>query len=333
MPQPRLTQARLPAAIFALIAASFAQGTEGQFRLALPEHKGQIQWSAPGFKAVEYSAKSNGNEIGVRGRDQAGNVAFLGFLFVFSELAPLSSAKCNDGVLGPEKKANSSLKVAGNSEYAVPGAPPVSLITYSTASSKGKPSYMVRAFTATGDLCGDLEFYSDTPLSADDPLLKNILASYRLDKSYVPDYRGVFLYAQVLYNHQMYAAAAPRFELALAKLREHPEGDMKTMTRVLTDQAGMSYGISGNISKSRALLEKAIAEDPDYPMYYYNLACSDAEEKNFTAARDHLQKAFDRRMNVLSGEAMPDPTKDDSFLPYRSNKGFWTFLESLHPQP
>jgi len=325
-----VTQIRVLAALFVLVAATFGQGTEdGRFRLALPERNGQLRWSAPGFKVIELSAKSNGNEIGVRGSDEAGKVSFLGFLFVFSELAPLSSAKCRDGVLNPEKKENSTLKITGTSEYGVPPALPVSLVTYTTQGASGKTSYMVRGFIATGEVCGDLEFYSDTPLGTDDPSLKGIFASYGFDETYVPTYKDAFLYAQILYDHQMFAAAGPKFELALAKLREQPEGDAKTMTRVLTDQAGMSYGISGNISKARALFEKAIAEDPDYPLYYYNLACADAEEKNLVAARDHLQKAFERKANVLKGESMPDPTKDDSFLPYRGNKDFWAFVQNL----
>jgi tetratricopeptide (TPR) repeat protein len=87
--------------------------------------------------------------------------------------------------------------------------------------------------------------------------------------------------------------------------------------------------MSGDIHKSRSIFEKAIAEDPDYPLYYYNLACADAEEKNLIGAQKHLREAFDRKANVIRGEKMPDPTTDDSFLPYRDNKDFWAFLESL----
>ena len=93
----------------------------------------------------------------------------------------------------------------------------------------------------------------------------------------------------------------------------------------------MAYGMSGDSQKARSLFEKAIAEDPDYPMYYYNLACADAEDKNLAGAREHLQQAFARKANVISGETMPDPTRDDSFLPYRDNKAFWAFLKSLRP--
>jgi hypothetical protein len=64
-------------------------------------------------------------------------------------------------------------------------------------------------------------------------------------------------------------------------------------------------------------------------MYYYNLACADAEERKLDDARKHLEQAFARKANVLPGEKMPDPTKDDSFLPHRGNKQFWAFVTSL----
>jgi tetratricopeptide (TPR) repeat protein len=188
---------------------------------------------------------------------------------------------------------------------------------------------------ATGDICGDLEIYSDSPIDAEDAVIKQIFASYQLDERYLPKYKDVFFYADVLYRSGMYKAAAPIFEMALAKLKEDPATglkiDTKTMTRVTTDQAGMSYGMSGDIPKARALFERAVAEDPDYPMYYY-LACADAEEKNMAEARNHLQQAFARKAHMISGEPMPDPTKDDSFLPYHRDKEFWKFLESLRAQ-
>jgi len=82
-----------------------------EFKLALPDYKGQLRWSADGFKIIQTSAKPNGREIGIRGQDASQRVTFLGFLFVFPELAPLTSAKCRDGILDPEKKGNPTLKV------------------------------------------------------------------------------------------------------------------------------------------------------------------------------------------------------------------------------
>jgi hypothetical protein len=202
-------------------------------------------------------------------------------------------------------------------------------VTYTARDTSGNTVYMVRGFVATGGICGDIEFYGNTPISPEDGNLKKILATYQLEGSYVPKFDDVLLYAQILYQARMYKAAAPMFEMALSKVDGKPAASAKTMKRVVTDQAGMSYGMSGDIPKARAIFERAAREDPDYPMYYYNLACADAEEKNLTGARINLQKAFDRKVNMIAGESMPDPTTDDSFLPYRSNKEFWTFLEGL----
>lgn len=325
--------------LMAMIVLGFSAiaqtATDSSFRLALPDHRGQLSRSADGFKTIQSSAKPGGREIGIRGKDESGRLTFLGFLFLVPEEAPLTSAKCRAGAVESMKKGNPKLEILEPSEKTSPGMLPISMASYSAQGSDGKTVYSVRGFVATGDICGDLEVYSNSPITADDDVLKKIFASYRLDENYSPQFRDVFLYAQILYQARMYKAAAPTFEAALAKLKEDPGAaarmmkDTKTATRVVTDQAGMAYGMSGDIQKARSLFEKAIVEDPDYAMYYYNLACADAEEKNLAGARNHLQQAFARKANVIAGETLPDPTKDDSFLPYRANKEFWAFLETL----
>jgi hypothetical protein len=261
--------------------------SDGDFKLALPVHPGQLQWQADGFKITQSSAKPNGVEIGIRGTNGPGRLTFLGFLFLFSEQAPMTSSKCRDGVMEPTKKEVPSLKVLATSEIKRSDGPPVELVNYSVQAKEGKAVYNMRGFVAAGDICGDLEVYGDAPINAEDPDLKKLWASYRFDPNYVPQFSDAFLYAQILYQNQMYQAAAPIFEQALAKLKN------------------------------------------DYPMYYYNLACADAEENKLADARSHLQQAFALKANVLRGESMPDPTKDDSFLPYRTNQEFWSFLQSL----
>ncbi len=319
----------LPALVLACGAALAQTTPSSTFSLALPNHPGQLKWSADGFTVIQSSVKPNGREIGIRGQDGSGRLKFLGFLFLFPEQAPLTSAKCRDGVLEPAQKRNPSLEIEASSESARAGGLPMTSATYTASGHNGSKVYSVRSFIATGDICGDLEFYSDKPISAGDKDLKNILASYQLDENYAPKFNDILVYAQLLYRSQMYSAAGPLFEEALVKLKAEPQAATKDGRRILVDQAGMAYGISGDVAKARAIFEKAVAEDPDYPLYYYNLACADAEENKLSDARLHLQQAFARKANVIAGETMPDPTKDDSFLPYRSNKDFWKFLESL----
>ncbi len=308
--------------------SSFAQSAS-DFRIALPTHPGRLEWSAKGFEVAQSSAKPNNNEIGIRARNNSAALGFLGFLVWLPDDAPQTGAKCRENFLKETKADTTDFNILKFDEITRPGAMSLSLATYTSKGADGKTWYHVRGFVGTGSLCGDLELYSDHSISASDAGLQGIFQSYRLDETYVPTFGDVVIYAQILYKEQLYQAAAPLFELALEKLGKTPGASDRTKARILTDQAGMAYGISGNTAKARAIFEKAIAEDPDYPMYYYNLACADAQEKNMAGAEKHLREAFARKANMLPGEPIPDPTQDDSFLPYRSDKDFWAFLNSL----
>lgn len=302
---------------------------DGNFTLALPDHQGQLKWNAEGFAVVQSSAKPNGKEVGVRANDRSSQFTLLAFLFLFPEQAPMTSTKCRDGVLEPAKRSNPTIQIAATTEMARSDGPPLALVSYVGQDKDGKLVYSIRGFLAMGDICGDLEIYGNDVNVITDPNLKKVWESYRFDPDYSPQFNDVFFYGKILYQNHMYQAAAPVFEQALTKLTDNKGEDQLMWQRVTTDQAGMAYGLAGNLPKARAVFESAVAKDPQYPMYYYNLACADAEEKKLADARDHLQQAFARKANVIRGETMPDPTKDDSFLPYRDNKEFWAFVESL----
>jgi tetratricopeptide (TPR) repeat protein len=126
----------------------------------------------------------------------------------------------------------------------------------------------------------------------------------------------------------MMKAATPIYEEALRLLLPANEPGNK-WRRVTIDQAAMAYGISGDIQKTRRLLNATVQADPAYPLNYYNLACADAEEGNAADAKLHLQQAFDWKANVIPGENLPDPTQDDSLLKLKDDKAFWSFVEDL----
>ena len=126
-----MIKSKLVLATLSLSLSVTAFASETDFKLALVNHAGQLSWSADGYKVVQSSAKPNGNEIGIRGKNEAG-ITFLGFLFLFPEQAPLTSAKCRDGVIDPEKKSNPSLKIQSTLEITSSGNLPVSLVSYTS---------------------------------------------------------------------------------------------------------------------------------------------------------------------------------------------------------
>ncbi len=300
----------------------------GEYGIALAEHKGKLSWNAEGFKIVQSSAKPNGHEIGLRGQSEGKETGFLGFFFLVPESAPMTSRKCQDMVLAPIAK---EITVQSTAELARGNGIPVSVVSYTLKRKDAGMGYVARGFVASGDMCGDLEFYSSKPMSTEDAAMKKAFGSLALDVNYAPEFRDVVLYGQILYQTQLYKAAGPVMAKALEMIPANgaPFPSALIARRVLTDQAGMAYGMGGEVGKARTLFEKAIRDDPDYPLYYYNLACADAEEKKLNDAVLHLQQAFARKGNVLQGEKMPDPTRDDSFLPYKEKKDFWTAIEKL----
>jgi len=318
--------------LYMLLAVTHARAqtsvNDGIFKIALPARPGQLQWHADGFTVTETSAKPSGNEIGLRGVNASGQLRFLGFLFVVPGQASMTGAKCRDGILDNERTANPTLKVINTLTVSRSDQLPVEVVHYSLP-GRNKSADVVRAFVATGEVCGDLEIYGDGVKGPEDQEIRQIVDSLQYDRNYIAQFRDLFLFAQILYQKNEFSAAAPIFESAITKLKDDKALDQQNWRRIATDQMGIAYGASGNIKRARAVFEAAIKADPDFPLYYYNLACADAEEKKLSDARTHLEQAFARKKNMLPGESMPDPTKDDSFLPYQNNKEFWTFLKTL----
>ena len=103
----------------------------------------------------------------------------------------------------------------------------------------------------------------------------------------------------------------------------------KTLWKVLVDNLGMAYGITGELKKAKEVFEYGISKDPDYPLFYYNLACTYGEMKDMDKAIEYLKLAFDRRENMIPGEKMPNPATDSSFKAFMKNENFRAALKGL----
>ena len=125
-----------------------------------------------------------------------------------------------------------------------------------------------------------------------------------------------------------YEKAIGPYQKALDLEKENPTLD-KTIWKVLVDNLGMSYGISGSLDKAKEIFEYGISKDADYPMFYYNMACTYGEKKDMDKAIEYLKAAFDRRENMIQGEEMPDPATDSSFERFMKTEKFKAALKEL----
>jgi len=181
-------------------------------------------------------------------------------------------------------------------------------------------------FAGTAKTCAEIHISSVVEIPSEEDVMKAVLADFHPDLTYKPSATDYFRLASVLFNKSP-GLAAPYYKASLDAMPN--EASYLRPRRVTIDQLVMALGMSGDMKDSRAVAENAIAADPDYPINYYNLACADAEQGNATAAKTHLQQAFDRRANVLKGESMPDPAKEDSILKLKKDSAFWAFVLAL----
>ena len=163
---------------------------------------------------------------------------------------------------------------------------------------------------------------------AQDWIVRSILDHATINPAYVPTVQEQFGYASYYYLKKDYRRAIQHYEAVLQ--RKEPGSSLnRDSWRVLVDQLGMSYGLSGAPEKAKDLFEWAIPMDPEYPMFYYNLACAFSEKGDLARALENLRLAFRYKENMLKGETFPEPRTDASFKKHRKVKSFWAELLKL----
>jgi predicted Zn-dependent protease len=136
------------------------------------------------------------------------------------------------------------------------------------------------------------------------------------------------LLGQAQFKQRKYALAVASYESARSLEKSGTRLSLE-QHRILVDQLAMAYGISGHLKKARALLEDAVRQDPNYPLNYYNLACTLAEEGDKEKVLENLSLAFQHKDKLVKGETMPDPRTDSSFQKYRQDDDFIKLMKNI----
>ena len=123
------------------------------------------------------------------------------------------------------------------------------------------------------------------------------------------------------YLERDYKAAIPPYQKALDLEKQERKLEKKWWI-VLVDNLGMAYGITGDIKSSMSVFEYGIANEPTYPLFYYNMACGYGELGDEANAIKFLQPAYKYKKNMLDGERLPDPLTDSSFSRFADSETF-----------
>ena len=146
-----------------------------------------------------------------------------------------------------------------------------------------------------------------------------------------PETRTLMEKASQFYLVGDYKRAIPPYQKALD--REKAKRTLgQSVWRVLVDNLGMAYGISGDLKKAKETFEYGLEKDPKYAMFHYNMACTYGEMNDPEKAIVYLKQAFENKENMIKGEKMPDPWTDSSFQRFMDNEKFVSALREITGQ-
>lgn len=189
----------------------------------------------------------------------------------------------------------------------------------------------VFAYLASGDVWMDVHISKAAFEPRDQKLIDSVLGSISVLSTYEPDSHMHFGYGSGFYLRKEWGRAAEHYEKALA-LEKQKRVLPRDEWRVLVDNLGMAYGMSGNMAKAKTVFEYGLSQEPTYPMFHYNLACAHAEMGDVENALKSLTTAFQYKHNSIRGEeGMPDPRQDSSFKGLLASDRFQALAKSVCP--
>ena len=91
--------------------------------------------------------------------------------------------------------------------------------------------------------------------------------------------------------------------------------------------------MSGDFEASERTFIFGISKDSTYPLFYYNLACTYAEQEDLEKSIPQLRLAYCHKGNLRPGERFPDPESDGSFSQFLTNPKFISTIAEFKTAP
>jgi len=258
-------------------------------------------------------------------------------VFLEAAKAPAQPEDCKHS-LEEKAKTNASLASAKLKSLDYRASGELQILEFTLPQFDGVPKNQKNIFGCLikDDVFVDIHISKLFFRASDQPLFDALLQSIRIvprgaATTAVPVGNSILLFregSRYFIAHQYREAIGP-YKQALEIEKITPTLD-KNLWRVLLDNLSIAYGITGDAPHARETLNYGVSKDPDYPMFYYNLACVAAERGGLSDTEKYLRFAFERRVNAIPGETFPDARADASFQKLLLQKEFRQFLNSLY---
>jgi tetratricopeptide (TPR) repeat protein len=317
--------------VFCSTVASPQQASGTAAQMAIPGVKGIMRLDV-GTTKFHTRVRPDGKEVQLLAANRPDGLEITAFL---QQVAfPASPERCRDE-WWPGTKNSVPLQRDGLQEsVAQDGIARVEYIIPEFREAKVRQKN-VHAYLGADNLCAEIHMSKAGFKTEDEKLFERVLGTV----SFLPNQwsaesreqapEGIdsnptqqyFRQGSKFFLQQDYAASAEQYQEAL-DLEKQKRTLSKDLFRVLVDNLGMSYGISGKLTEAKATFDYGLTQDSEYPMFYYNLACMYGEMDKMNEAISQLRLAYKYKANMIAGETLPDPLQDDSFKRFVHNEEF-----------
>lgn len=317
-----------------LLVLSFAsvaharQAEKNVRRLSVPGLKWSLEIDLPGFVVEEEQMRGDGKAVRI-----LASLKEKGYVVsVFLEPIPHGENVTQLRDWGAEIKNTSPFKLSDfkTSEY---GKIPTLEYIIKEAQGMHVNQKHLNAYFVNEDYWVDVHFSKMLYKPGDEKLFYSVIdtVKFTANETGSLDSFGYFRDGSAAFVRRDYKNAIEPYRKAL-ELEKQSQQLSHDLWRVLIDNLGMAYGISGDLKSAKETFEYGLSKEPDYPMFHYLMACTYAEQNDLDNAILYLKQAFARKQNMIRGEHIPDPSTDNSFQRFMKNEKFLAALKELEKQ-
>lgn len=319
-----------PALVFLILSLAVSirahQGEQGVRQLSIPGQKWALEVSLPDFVIEREQLRGDG-----QGRMILADIESKGYVVsIFLEPIPHgeNTTQLRDSAAANIKK-ESPFKISDfkTSEYGQ-----VPTLEYMIKEYQGQPINQknLNAYFINSGYWVDIHFSKTLFKPGDEKLFYAILDTVKFTSNDPAslDSLGYLREGSSYFIRHDYKNAIEPYRKALELEKQNPQLS-HNLWRVLVDNLGMAYGISGDLKSAKETFEYGLSKEPDYPMFHYLMADTYAEMGDMDNTIIYLKQAYARKQNMIPGEQIPDPATDDSFTRFMKNEKFLAALKEI----
>jgi tetratricopeptide (TPR) repeat protein len=305
-------------AIVAALAPGLAAkaGATNNLYLAIPGASWSLEIDTPGFTLRQRDFSEDGTAARLTAENQSAGIILSAFLEKAAAAGGARQCRAyywNDAQKSPMKKDDLKMSETGS----------VALVEYIVKEYRGIQVNQknINAYLSQQGYWVDVHISKADFVPADEVKLQAIVKSIRFNDHFAPTPAEWATWGCFFLSQTNYAEAVRCNEKAWELEQSHPTLSRKQQVFLLNNLI-VCHGNLGNNGKAKALSEMGLRKEPDYPSFYYDLACAEAELGNKAQALASLKKALQNKSKLFSDDELPDPKTDSSFSKYARDPEF-----------